>query len=148
MQVVLENSYVNWLPKVYLQTSCAERSRALISIRVDQTRPEQRRFLRSVHSPAPTESRDRGGAAPRPVREPRFRPPASRDRGPASATGPGSGHPGPFSRLSRPAAGLSGRCFARAPPCARPTASESARPSAPGAGGRRPSPGTLQRAQR
>ena len=47
--------------------------------------------------------------------------------------------------LSPPAAGLSGRWFARAPLCARPTASDSAHPSAPGAGERRSSPGTFSR---
>ena len=46
-----------------------------------------------------------------------------------------------------PAAGLSGRWSAHAPPWAWPTASDGAQPSAPGAGGQQSSPGTLQWAQ-
>lgn len=72
--------------------------------------------------------------------------PLSHDQEPPSATDPGRGQSWPFSRLSRPAAA--------APPLLCPGASvRSANglcersPERPGAGGRRPSPGTLQRAQ-
>lgn len=88
-------------------------------------------FLRLVHSPGnKRESRSPCHSRPPLLYVGRtFARPASRDRQPARATGPGSGQPGPVSRLSRPAAGGSGRCLTRVPPCARPTASE--RPGSP-----------------
>ncbi|KAL1770937.1 hypothetical protein HispidOSU_020451 [Sigmodon hispidus] len=71
---------------------------------------------------------------------------SSHGQEPISATAPGRGQFWPFSRLCRPAAA--------APPLLCPGASvRSANglcersPERPGAGGRRPSPGTLQRAQ-
>lgn len=110
----------NWLPKVSLWT-CGSHDRELY-VSENQTPTVRSRSLRLVRGPRQKRApgRDPGVTAP-PVGAA-----ASRDRGAACATGPGRGQPRPFSRLCRPAAGRSGRCFARAPPCARPTASESA----------------------